>query len=96
MDIPNFELIIFHAVYVGILWLTLSSLSQKQLSSILHYSNTPILLDELLPEEPNSSTGTQRTIIFEYKPPNSGRPRSFFRPALLPGRARRSVWEKIN
>lgn len=44
MDISYFELIVLSAVFLGILWLTLSSGPKTPFSSILQYSGTPLLL----------------------------------------------------
>ena len=92
MDISDFELIVLYGVYVGILWLTFRSETETPFLSILHHSNTPAILDGSLPAEPNSSAAALDTKIINYQSPNSDRLRSCSGLALLPARARRSVW----
>ena len=92
MDISDFKLIVLYGVYVGILWLTFRSEPETPFLSILPHSNTPAILDGSLPVEPNSSAAALNTNIINYQKPNSDRLRSCSGLALLPARARRSVW----
>jgi hypothetical protein len=94
MDISDFELFALYGVCVGILWLTFRSDPETPFLSILHHSNTPAILDGSLPAEPNSSAAALNTKIINYQSPNSGHLRSFSGLALLPVRARRSVWTR--
>ncbi len=93
MEISNFELISLHWVYVGTLLLTLGFLFKGLFLSLRHRSNTPAPLGEFLPATPISKAVAMRTRNFDSDVPKSDRLRSFLRPALLPGRARRSVWK---
>ena len=93
MDISDFELFALYGVYVGILWLTFRSEPETPFLSILHHSNTPAIFDGSLPPEPNSSAMALKIKILDYQRPNSDRLRSCSGLALLPARARRSVWK---
>ncbi len=67
MNISDFGLIILNSVYVGILWLIVSSCPETPFSSILHHSNTPTLLDGLLRTAPISLVVAPRTNFFVMK-----------------------------
>jgi len=92
MDISDFELIVLYGVYGGILWLTFRSEPETPFLSILHHSNTPACLEGSLPAEPNGSAVALKTKMLDYQMPNSDRLCSRSGLALLPARARRSVW----
>ena len=92
MDISDFEFIVLYGVYVGILWLTFRSEPETPVLSILHHSNTPTILAGSLPAEPNSLAVALNIKMLDFRLPISDRLRSYSGLALLPARARRSVW----
>jgi len=92
MSISEFELISLYCVYVGILWLTFRLGTRTPFVSIFHHSNTPTLIEESIPEKANISTMALMTKISDSEMPISDRLRSCSGLALLPARARRSVW----
>jgi hypothetical protein len=55
MEISNFESILLHGSYLGVLWMISRSASEIQLLSMLHHSITPILHEISTPAGPNSS-----------------------------------------
>jgi len=63
MDISNFELMFLNGVYVSIVLLTLGTCPKSLFLSILHHSNTPILLEGSLPAKTNSAIAALNKIV---------------------------------
>jgi hypothetical protein len=93
MEISNFDFILLFGSYLGILLLILGSASEMPFLSKRHHSNTPILLEVSFQARPDSSEVVRQKNMFNRDMPNPDRLRSSSGPALLPGRARRSVWK---
>jgi hypothetical protein len=93
MNISDFGLILLNGAYIGILWLLFISCIETPFSPLLHHSSTPILLEVFFQARPDSSKVALQRNIINFDRPNPDRLRSFSGPALLPGRARRSVWK---